>query len=452
MKAVLLDGSQANDSIGERIHAALAADLEGQGWDVEHIALRDKKIGNCGGEFFCWIKHPGTCMLDDDNRTIAAALVASDLAVYLTPVTFGGYSSVLKRMVDHQIQNVSPFFTEIEGETHHHKRYDASPDFLAVGWMDAPDEQSETVFRHLVQRNGINWHSETVVTDVVVAGRSDEKLQALVHEWLHDLQSGRSSDRVELPKSGYPTIASSASAEQQLGTASDSEPVAVRRGLLLVGSPKTRKSTSNSLGGYLMDQLGERSIQTETVYLHPALRSPEKTQDLLDAVEAADLVALSFPLYVDSLPAPVIEALERIAARRRGGDQSRRQLFAAITNCGFPEANHCNTALAICEAFAREAGFRWAGGLAFGGGGMVNGQPLAETGGKTIVMRKSLELVAEELAQGQAIPKTVQGVLGKQVFPAWAYRLMGGVGWYFAARGYGAIRKLKSQPYLEKVR
>ena len=33
---------------------------------------------------------------------------------------------------------------------------------------------------------------------------------------------------------------------------------------------------------------------------------------------AADLVVLSFPLYIDSLPAPVIRALELIAARRAG--------------------------------------------------------------------------------------------------------------------------------------
>ena len=41
----------------------------------------------------------------------------------------------LKRMVDHQIQNVLPFFTQIKGETHHLKRYAKTPNFLAIGWM-----------------------------------------------------------------------------------------------------------------------------------------------------------------------------------------------------------------------------------------------------------------------------------------------------------------------------
>jgi len=107
-KAVLLDGSQEDGNTGERIRAALTAQPQAQGWDVEHIVLREKKIGPCAGDFFCWVRSPGVCNVDDDNRDIAEALVASDLMVYLTPVRFGGYSSALKSMVDHQVQNVSP--------------------------------------------------------------------------------------------------------------------------------------------------------------------------------------------------------------------------------------------------------------------------------------------------------------------------------------------------------
>jgi hypothetical protein len=46
MKAILLDGSRANDNVGGRVRAALTAQLQTQGWDVEHFALCEKKIGN----------------------------------------------------------------------------------------------------------------------------------------------------------------------------------------------------------------------------------------------------------------------------------------------------------------------------------------------------------------------------------------------------------------------
>ena len=435
MKAVLLDGSYAGDGTGERVRAALTARLQARGWEVEHIVLREKKIGNCAGDFFCWIRTPGVCTTNDDNRDIAAVIVASDLMVYLTPVTFGGYSSALKRMVDHQIQNITPFFETVGGETHHKKRYKKYPDFLAVGWMDTTDAKAESVFRHLAQRNAINFHATTYVSGVVLTSQSDGEMLVSAQNWLNELQNGQSSQQVGLPAR----------------SAINNGPSELRRALLLVGSPKTRKSNSNSLGGYLFERLSAQSIKTETVYLHTVVGSPAMMQALLEAVDAADLVVLAFPLYVDSLPAPLIEALERIAAHRQGRDGGRRQFFAAIANCGFPEAIHNDTALAICEIFAGQASFQWAGSLALGGGEIVGGVPLAQKRGQTTRIRKSLELAAEALVAGHAIPKAAQDILRKPSIPHWVYRMFAELSWKRRAKPNGAERSLKEQPYSTKV-
>jgi len=444
MKAILLDGSKPDESTGKRIRAALTVQLQAQGWDVEHFALCESKIGNCAGDFFCFIRTPGVCNVNDDNRAIAEALVNSDLMVYLTPVTFGGFSPTLKTMVDHQIQNISPFFARVAGETHHARRYKENPDLLSVGWLEVPEAQSETVFRHLVQRIALNWHSKTWVGDVILANHSNDELRALAHRWVNDIQNRTSSARVELPVNGDPSIPLGADAGNGL--------VEIRRALLLVGSPKTRKSTSYSLGGYLFEQLSARAIDTETIYLHTVLRNPQKWQALPEAVEAADLVTLAFPLYCDSLPAPVIEAFERIAAHRQGSESAHRQLFSAIANCGFPEAYQCDTALAICEIFGNQAGFTWAGSLALGGGGMVDGFPLAEGGGKTIRMRHALDLAAEGLVEQGAIPKAAREGLAKPIIPNWAYWLVSFQRWYLDAKSFGALRLLMRMPYLAKAK
>lgn len=433
MKAMLLDGSSQGDTTSERIRGALSAELDARGWDVEHVLLREQEIGNCAGDFFCWIRSPGICNVDDDNRVIAEGIVASDLVVYLTPVTFGGYSSTLKRMVDHQIQNMAPFFTTIEGETHHKERYRKNADLLAVGWMDEPDEQAVAIFQHLVQRNALNLSARSHVAAVVTADPADGELQAAARGWLSDVEDGRSSRRARLPVSP-PAM---------------SEVREVRRALLLVGSPRTRKSTSHSLGSYLHERLAARSIETETIYPHTVLRSATKTEGLLDAVDAADLVTLAFPLYLDSLPAPIIETLERIAAHRRDR-HGRPQMFTAIANNGFPEAAHIATALAICATFARQAGFEWAGALAVGGGGTIDGAPL--TGRWTARIRQALDLAAVALADGRPIPTAAQELLDKPIVPPWAFRLMGNLGWRFQARRYGAGRSLKRQPYQRTAR
>jgi multimeric flavodoxin WrbA len=436
MKAVILDGAMANDRAGQRVHATMVELLQAGGWETTAFTLREQKIGNCAGDFFCWIRTPGMCNINDDNRTIAAAIAACDLLVYLTPVTFGGYSATLKSMVDHQIQNVSPFFLQIDGETHHRTRYQKNADLLVVGWMDEPDARIAAVFHHLVQRNAINFHARTAVCGVLSAKEKESDTAALVQPWLADVQRGQSSPPVALPLDG----------------AASTAPGTIRRALLLVGSPKTRKSSSNSLGSYLYEQLGTRAVTTETIYLHTVVRNAQKFEALLAAVDTADLVTLAFPLYVDALPAPVTEALERIAAQRQAQAPSRQPWFAAIANCGFPEAHHCDTALAICAAFARQAGLAWAGALALGGGQMLNGVPLAEGGGQTLRIRRSLEMAAAALASGEAIPPEAQALMSRPVIPHWAYRLLGGLGWLQGARGYGALRQLWRKPYLARAR
>src|SRR5689334_9891075 len=101
MKTLILDGSNNTEPVAVSIRNALIDNLRARGAEVDYILLSEKKVANCQGDFFCWVRSPGICAIDDDNRAIASALVNNDLLIYLTPITFGGYSSQLKRTVDH---------------------------------------------------------------------------------------------------------------------------------------------------------------------------------------------------------------------------------------------------------------------------------------------------------------------------------------------------------------
>jgi multimeric flavodoxin WrbA len=426
MKTLILDGSHADDPQPARIIQALKLRLP----EAETVVLREQKIGNCAGDFFCWVRNPGMCNTDDDNRLIAAQIMQSELVIYLTPVTFGGYSSQLKRMVDHQIQNISPFFTNIHGEVHHEKRYKHYPDLLAIGWMEHPDTRSETIFRHLVHRNAINMYAKTSVCGLVTATPSDVDLDSQVGGWLQAVADGSSSPVPALPAVDVCT----------LNTAP------IRNAVLLVGSPRTRKSTSASLGGYLFERLNARGVECQAIQVYTSLNSAERMDEMYTSLHGADLVVQAFPLYVDSLPAPVIAALEKISARDEWDSTSKR--FAAIANCGFPGAAHNNTALAICSEFARQNGWQWLGGLSLGAGeGLVHGTPLNELDGRAIPMKQALDLAAEALALGNPIPKASQELLAKPIIPNWMYTLQGRYGWRQAAKPYGMQKELKRQPY-----
>lgn len=430
MKTLILDGSHANDPMGVRVNSILQKNLEARGLDSETIILREKKIGNCAGDFLCWIRTPGICNVDDDNREIAVKIVESDLLIYLTPVTFGGYSSVLKRMQDHQIQNILPFFTTINGEIHHQKRYTSYPRVLTIGWLDSPQANAEAIFRNLAYHNSLNMYSSSSICGIVYGDQRNDELIDTFNQCLTQTEHGIHLSRPALPDMDV--------------SHSDTKPP--HCAVLLNGSPRTSKGTSAALGGYLFEKMNECGVESKTIHWYSSINSPERMKQFFATLDMADLVVLAFPLYVDSLPAPVISMLEQIADHRKGKFNFAR--FAAIANCGFPESRHNETALAICSEFTHSAGFEWMGSLALGGGeGLVHGTPLNELDGRALPIKKSLEIAAEALVAGKPIPESALELMAKPSIPNWLYRFIGTWGWKQQARRYDAQNRLRSRPY-----
>jgi len=175
MKAFILNGlAEKDDALYKIIHD----DVKDMGWEVNVFSPRDKSIAPCQGCFGCWIKTPGICVIDDDGRDVAKMAVKSDLMVFLSAVTFGGYSSDLKKAVDRLIPIVLPFFVKIGGEIHHKPRYARYPHLIGVGILSNSDEESERIFKTLVARNAINLHSPLSAAGVVLRDDIPEKIKA----------------------------------------------------------------------------------------------------------------------------------------------------------------------------------------------------------------------------------------------------------------------------------
>lgn len=195
--------------------------------------------------------------------------------------------------------------------------------------------------------------------------------------------------------------------------------------LLLVGSPRGLRSSSASLGAFLLAELANWGWAGETLCTPAFAKGTQWQQRLCRAVDRADLLVLSAPLYVDGPPAPVVRALEIIADYRRASPPPRPgQQMIAISNCGFPEAHHNQTALRIYRRFAREVGLTWLGGLALGAGEIINDQPLAQLGGWAQSARTALTQAAAALVQGQPIPPATVELMARPLVPATAYLLV----------------------------
>lgn len=216
--------------------------------------------------------------------------------------------------------------------------------------------------------------------------------------------------------------------------------------LLLVGSPKGKKSASYMLGSKLAEGLRAHGVAVHEGIVHHELRSGEKTGRLLDLADSSDLVVLAFPLYVDSLPAPLTRFLELAAGREDRFVYSGKPRLAVIVQCGFPEANQCDTAVGICRRFAESTGLGWAGALAMGMGGSL-GEDFKKLPGGGRKILDALHMTAKSLAGGGDVPDEAKCLFARPLMPRWLYTMTGNLGWRLQMRENKAKRPIGYRPY-----
>jgi multimeric flavodoxin WrbA len=194
--ALILNGALPGDESLGPAEDALTALLGDAGSEIRRYSMRDVPLAYCQGCFECWTHTPGLCKTEGDaGREIAAAIIASDLLVFLTPITFGGYSSEIKKILDRSICLVLPFFRRIDGEVHHHRRYDGYPALVGVGLLREPDEEQERIFATLVERNALNMDSPAHAACVLPAGAEAHVLRERLEADLEPIL-GRMTGRV----------------------------------------------------------------------------------------------------------------------------------------------------------------------------------------------------------------------------------------------------------------
>jgi multimeric flavodoxin WrbA len=162
MNALVLNGANNKDSTVNTVSDYVVDLLRINHYDTEVLALRNLHIEGCRGCFACWLKTPGECIIHDDAFDLPRKVIGSDIVFLLSPVTFGMYSSSLKKALDRfPLPLLLPFFKHYDGEIHHPPRYQKYPKLVTIGVLPKADQESETTFATLAARNSINLHTTT---------------------------------------------------------------------------------------------------------------------------------------------------------------------------------------------------------------------------------------------------------------------------------------------------
>jgi len=186
MSVVILNGGRKNQTQLLSIQNILEQELRKLNLETKSYVMNEIEIISCTGCFKCWDTTPGICsgVSGDRGEEILKDIVNCSVLVLLTPITFGGYSSELKKIIERLLGTLQPGMQVIKGEAHHLQRYDTYPSFLAMGISENSDEEEEELFRTLVYRHSLNFFPPIVKTHIIPKDEeiSAEKINQMINE------------------------------------------------------------------------------------------------------------------------------------------------------------------------------------------------------------------------------------------------------------------------------
>ncbi len=451
-KIVILNGAGAGDNYLDVPFSLLQEAVKQDYADSEVVTynLRDYKLAHCSGCFGCWVKTPGKCSSTDEGTEIIKKVIQSDVTILFTPVTFGGYSSTVKIIIERFIALILPFFKKYENEMHHEPRYKKYPRLISIGVQKRYESTEAGIFKTLAGRNAINFNVPSYAAEVISTEENNQTITTKIKDVFTRIDS---FPLMEETMKYFPTVRP----DDIKNNTKDSKKV-----LLIVGSPRViRRSSSSIFGEYLLQKMKLYGCVTETYTLKRNIDRETGQSDLCAAVDRNDIIIFAFPLYADALPYMATKALEIIAGHKNSMHEKKAQVFYTIVNCGFPEYQQNALALAICYNFAYNSGLIWAGGLSIGAGEAFGiGTPLNDPKRKGLpvnLLIEALNEIAKDLAEGRVVSESAQEIMTKIPIPGlsfglwqWMYKKFGTHGWMQQSKENGVKKEqLYAKPYAD---
>lgn len=186
--------------------------------------------------------------------------------------------------------------------------------------------------------------------------------------------------------------------------------------IALTGSTRGIKTASESIVNYLEANLINKDVTIKKYRAYQIFNDKDKVELFTADLANSDLLLICSPVYVHSLPYPLISLLEQISTKNNKGIFKDKKLMAII-HSGYPKDIQREASLAICKNFADEMEMKWLGGIGFGGTPIIDGKPLEEVGGYTKWMRRSLEDISRSIMEGKEISEEARKY-AKKHFPS----------------------------------
>ncbi len=369
-----------------------------RGWEV---IAPSKEIKPCVGCFGCWLKTPGECVIKDGYNRMGALIHQADELVVMSKYTYGGFSSFVKNVFDRSIGWVLPYFTIVDNEMHHKKRY-------------PEDKKITVIFRG----------KDLTKEDQADAKRYVEAVCRNFYGKIKDIRFEES--KTEAAKD---IRFEEAEIEETNATASD-------KTILLNASLRGENSNTGKFLAKLESSIGEN---VETINLSAFINRPE---ELVKALLPVKKIVLGMPMYVDGIPSALLKIMEMMEKI----DPAEDKKIYAVVNMGFYESRQIKNVLKQVRKWSEKCGFSYCGGVAVGAGEMM-GSLIKSINGANGPVKNVVEAI-ESLAGVIKSSSAIDDIYADAYkFPRSAYMFMAGMGWPKAAK----LNGLKKKDLLKRI-
>lgn len=369
-----------------------------RGWEV---IAPSKEIKPCVGCFGCWLKTPGECVIKDGYNRMGALIHQADELVVMSKYTYGGFSSFVKNVFDRSIGWVLPYFTIVDNEMHHKKRYPEDKKITVIFRGRGLTKEDQADAKRYVEAVCRNFYGK--IKDIRFEGSKAEAAKDIRFE--------------------------EAEIEETNATASD-------RTILLNASLRGENSNTGKFLEKLESSIGEN---VETINLSAFINRPE---ELVKALLPVKKIVLGMPMYVDGIPSALLKIMEMMEKM----DPAEDKKIYAVVNMGFYESRQIKNVLKQVRKWSEKCGFSYCGGVAVGAGEMM-GLLIKSINGANGPVKNVVEAI-ESLAGVIKSSSAIDDIYADAYkFPRSAYMFMAGRGWPKAAK----LNGLKKKDILKRI-
>ena len=220
--------------------------------------------------------------------------------------------------------------------------------------------------------------------------------------------------------------------------------------VFISGSPKiNEKSVSKNFIDMVASRIDAEAFNKLFIDVRTSLTNP-KLSEAFETLSKADVLIISFPLYVFCVPGMLTRFLQDYYKYYTESSNVRNKVKVyAIVNCGFLEPEINLEAVRVIKSFSQHINGEFRFGVLIGGGPMISAAKDAPFMKKTVQkLNDAFSSIAEDIKQ-EHVAKADPIYIGiKFPFSRRLFFFFGGRGWVASARKNGLEKiDLYKKPY-----